>query len=32
MAVNTNVGVEPLFDALDRLSSPQQTINTTFIK
>jgi hypothetical protein len=29
MAVNTNVGVEPLFDALDRLSSPQQTINVS---
>jgi len=27
MAVTTNVGVERLFDALDRLSSPQQTTN-----
>ncbi len=27
MAVTTNVGVERLFDALDRLSSPQQTAN-----
>lgn len=27
MAVTANVGVERFFDALDRLSSPQQTIN-----